>query len=42
MRYELRQITTFIWGVYDTETNEIVAETTYYGAKAIAELFNRM
>ena len=42
MRYEVRQLTALMWGVYDRKTGEIIAETTYYGAKAIAELFNRL
>lgn len=39
MKYEVKQLTDFMWGIIDTETGEVVVETTYYGIQAIRKWF---
>lgn len=37
-RYEVRQISPMLWGIYDNEEEEVILETTRKGVEVYAEM----
>lgn len=37
-RYEVRQISPILWGIYDNEKEEVILETTRKGVEVYAEM----
>lgn len=39
-RYEVRQISPILWGIYDNEKEEMILETTRKGVEVYAEMMD--